>query len=175
MRVARDCNVPTATEIPAPAIAAPSTSMRVLAAEDNPAFQSMLRTLLRKWGYEAVMAQNGYEALQVLESGDVPRLAVLDWMMPGIDGVEKCRRVRKVCAFPLTTSANQEPYIYIVLLTARTESQDLVDGMDAGADDYLTKPFNAQELRVRIRAGRRILELQDALRRQATHDGLPAC
>ena len=100
MRVARDCNVPTATEIPAPAIAAPSTSMRVLAAEDNPAFQSMLRTLLRKWGYEAVMAQNGYEALQVLESGDVPRLAVLDWMMPGIDGVrsaagsERCARFR---------------------------------------------------------------------------------
>jgi two-component system, cell cycle response regulator len=137
--------------------------MRILAAEDNPVFQSMLRTLLRKWGYDAVIAQNGNEAWHILESENAPRLAILDWMMPGMDGVQVCRRVR---------SANREPYIYIVLLTARTEAQDLVEGMEAGADDYLTKPFNAQELRVRIRAGHRILDLQDALRRQATHDGL---
>jgi two-component system cell cycle response regulator len=151
------------TDILAQTAATPETPMRVLAAEDNPVFQSMLRTLLKKWGYEAVMAQNGTEALQILQSEDAPRLAVLDWMMPGMDGVQICRRVR---------SANREPYIYILLLTARTESQDLVEGMDAGADDYLTKPFNAQELRVRIRAGHRILNLQDALRLQATHDGL---
>jgi DNA-binding response OmpR family regulator len=80
-----------------------------------------------------------------------------------MDGVQVCRKVR---------SANREPYIYIVLLTARTDAEDLVEGMEAGAHDYLTKPFNAQELRVRIRAGHRILDLQDALRRQATHDGL---
>ena len=91
-------------------------------------------------------------------------------MMPGMDGVEICRRIR---------SANREPYIYILLLTARTESHDLIEGMDAGADDYLTKPFNAHELRVRLHAGRRILDLQEellkareALREQATHDGL---
>jgi diguanylate cyclase (GGDEF)-like protein len=144
--------------------AAPSPDqMRVLAAEDNPVFQSMLRTLLRKWGYDAVLARDGNEAWHALESEDGPRLAVLDWMMPGMDGVEICRRVR---------SLSRESYIYILLLTARTESQDLVEGMDAGADDYLTKPFNAQELRVRLRAGRRILDLQDALRRQATYDGL---
>ena len=137
--------------------------MRILAAEDNPVFQSMLRTLLKKWGYEAILARDGNEAWQALESEDAPRLAVLDWMMPGMDGVQVCRRVR---------SLNREPYIYILLLTARTDSQDLVEGMDAGADDYLTKPFNAHELRVRLRAGRRILDLQDALRRQATHDGL---
>jgi two-component system, cell cycle response regulator len=137
--------------------------MRVLAAEDNPVFQSMLRTMLTKWGYQAVIARDGNEAWQVLESADAPRLAVLDWMMPGLDGVEICRRLRAL---------QREPYIYILLLTARTESQDLIEGMDAGADDYLTKPFNAHELRVRIRAGRRILDLQDALRRQATHDGL---
>jgi diguanylate cyclase (GGDEF)-like protein len=137
--------------------------MRVLAAEDNPVFQSMLRTMLTKWGYQAVMARDGNEAWHILESPDAPRLAVLDWMMPGLDGVEICRRVR---------SLRREPYIYILLLTARTESQDLIEGMDAGADDYLTKPFNAHELRVRIRAGRRILDLQDALRQQATHDGL---
>ena len=144
--------------------------MRVLAAEDNPVFQSMLRTMLTKWGYQAVIARNGTEAWRVLESADAPRLAVLDWMMPGMDGVEICRRIR---------SANREPYIYILLLTARTESQDLIEGMDAGADDYLTKPFNAHELRVRLHAGRRILDLQEellkareALREQATHDGL---
>lgn len=137
--------------------------MRVLAAEDNPVFQSMLRSMLVKWGYQAVMARDGLEAWKILESGESPRLAVLDWMMPGLDGVEICRRLR---------SLRREPYVYILLLTARTESQDLVEGMDAGADDYLTKPFNAHELRVRIRAGRRILDLQDALRQQATHDGL---
>ena len=151
------------TDLVAQSAAIPAPSMRILAAEDNPVFQSMLRTLLRKWGYDAVMAHNGNEALQILEGTDAPRLAVLDWMMPGVDGVQICRRVR---------STHPDPYIYILLLTARTESHDLVEGMDAGADDYLTKPFNAQELRVRIRAGRRILDLQDALHRQATHDGL---
>jgi two-component system cell cycle response regulator len=144
--------------------------MRVLAAEDNPVFQAMLKTMLTRWGYQAVMARNGTEAYRVLEGNDAPRLAVLDWMMPGMDGVEICRHVR---------SSNREPYVYILLLTARTEAQDLIEGMDAGADDYLTKPFNAQELRVRLRAGHRILNLQEelvrtreALRQQATHDGL---
>ena len=144
--------------------------MKVLAAEDNPVFQSMLRALLTKWGYDVVAARDGIEAWRILESAAAPRLAILDWMMPGVDGVELCRRVR---------AAGREPYIYILLLTARTESQDLVEGMEAGADDYLTKPFNAQELRVRLRAGHRILDLQEelvaareALRDQATHDGL---
>jgi diguanylate cyclase (GGDEF)-like protein len=159
----RDLIVQRASDIFTQTVTTDDTPMRVLAAEDNPVFQSMLRTLLRKWGYDAVIAQNGNEAWQILESEDAPRLAVLDWMMPGMDGVQICRKVR---------SANREPYIYIVLLTARADSQDLVEGMDAGADDYLTKPFNAQELRVRIRAGRRILDLHGALRRQATHDGL---
>ena len=143
---------------------------RVLAAEDNPVFQSMLRTMLTKWGYEPVVARDGAEAWQILQSPESPRLAILDWMMPGMDGVEVCRKVR---------AADREPYIYILLLTARTESQDLVEGMEAGADDYLTKPFNAHELRVRLRAGSRILDLQEellvareALREQATHDSL---
>jgi diguanylate cyclase (GGDEF)-like protein len=144
--------------------------MRVLAAEDNPVFQSMLKSMLTRWGYQAVIARSGTEAWRILESENAPRLAILDWMMPGMDGVEICRRIR---------SSNREPYIYILLLTARTESEDLIEGMDAGADDYLTKPFNAHELRVRLHAGRRILNLQEellqareALRVQATHDGL---
>ena len=153
-----------------PAAIAASPPKRVLAAEDNPVFQSMLRSMLTKWGYQAVIVRDGVEAWHLLQSPDAPRLAVLDWMMPGMDGVEVCRRVR---------AADLEPYVYILLLTARTESQDLVEGMDAGADDYLTKPFNAHELRVRLRAGSRILDLQEelmaareALREQATHDSL---
>jgi len=144
--------------------------MQVLVAEDNPVFQAMLRSMLTKWGYDVTLARDGNEAWALLQPDGAPRLAILDWMMPGMDGVELCRRVR---------SAGREPYQYILLLTARTDSEDLVEGMDAGADDYLTKPFKAEELRVRLRAGRRIVDLQkellaarEALRDQATYDGL---
>lgn len=144
--------------------------IKVLAAEDNPVFQSMLSSMLTKWGYQPVIAHDGNEAWRALEAPDGPRLAILDWMMPGLNGVDICRGVR---------AAGREPYVYILLLTARTDAQDLIEGMDAGADDYVTKPFQAHELRVRLRAGRRILELQEellaareALRLQATHDGL---
>jgi len=148
----------------------PEDHFRVLAAEDNPVFQTMLRTMLTKWGYDVVMARDGTEAWEILQRDNAPRLALLDWMMPGMDGVELCRRVR---------ASTREPYIYILLLTARTESHYLVEGMEAGADDYLTKPINSHELRVRLRAGERILQLQEqlvrareALRDQAMHDGL---
>jgi two-component system, cell cycle response regulator len=144
--------------------------MKVLAAEDNPVSLTTLRGMLTKWGYQAVTASNGNDALRALEASDGPSLAILDWMMPGIDGVEVCRRVRE---------AGREPYVYMLLLTGRRESEDVVEGMDAGADDYLTKPFKAHELRVRLRAGQRVLDLQrqlvaarEALREQAMHDGL---
>ncbi len=144
--------------------------IRALVAEDNPVFQSVLFSMLTRWGYDTVVAQDGNEAWEILQSSNPPRLAVLDWVMPGIDGVEICRRIR---------AAGNEPYVYILLLTARTDSKDLVEGMEAGADDYVTKPFNLHELRVRLRAGRRILELQDELlrareelRERATHDSL---
>jgi len=144
--------------------------VKILAAEDSPVFQTMLRSILSKWGYEVVIAKDGTEALEILEGKDAPQLAILDWMMPGADGPEVCRRVR---------AARREPYTYILLLTARTDSEDRVEGIDAGADDYLTKPFNAAELRARLRAGQRILELQqqlvmarEALRQEATHDSL---
>src|ERR1700732_429679 len=121
--------------------------MKILAAEDNPVFQSMLRSMLTKWGYEVILASDGNQAWSALQEECPPRLAILDWMMPGLDGVEVCRRLR---------AANREPYVYVLLLTARTDSQDLVEGLDAGADDYLTKPFNAPELRARFGAGRRL-------------------
>ena len=130
----------------------------------------MLGTMLTRWGYEATVVGDGDRAWAELRSDDPPRLAILDWMMPGMDGVEVCRRVR---------SAGREPYIYILLLTARTESDDLVEAINAGADDYLTKPLKVMELRARLRAGRRIVDLQqellmarETLREQATHDGL---
>jgi diguanylate cyclase (GGDEF)-like protein len=144
--------------------------MTVLAAEDNPVFQSMLVNMLTKWGYRPVIARDGNEAWEALQQPDGPQLAILDWMMPGLNGLDICRGVR---------AAAREPYVYLLLLTARTDSQDLVAGMEAGADDYITKPFQAHELRVRLRAGRRIVDLQqqllaarEALRDQATHDGL---
>jgi two-component system, cell cycle response regulator len=130
----------------------------------------MLRAMLTKGGYDAVLAHDGNEAWKLLQDENPPRMAILDWMMPGMDGVELCRRIRAMA---------REPYIYILLLTSRTEAQDLIEGMEAGADDYLTKPFNTHELRVRLRAGMRILDLQEelllareALREQATHDAL---
>jgi two-component system cell cycle response regulator len=161
---------PSSIQNLAAAVAEAQTPLKVLVAEDNPVFQSMLRSMLSRWGYDVVMAHNGLEAWKLLELPEAPRLAVLDWMMPGLDGVEVCRRLR---------TAGREPYTYIVLLTARTDAGDLVEGMDAGADDYLTKPLKAHELRVRLRAGRRIIELQEqlleaheALRVQAAHDDL---
>jgi diguanylate cyclase (GGDEF)-like protein len=144
--------------------------LKVLIAEDNTGFRTVLERMLKKWGYEVIMASNGSDALGALQSADPPRLAILDWMMPGMDGVEVCRRVRE---------QNREPYIYILLLTAKDTSEELVEGMEAGADDYLRKPVDTHELRVRLRAGRRIVDLQEevvlareALRQQATRDPL---
>lgn len=144
--------------------------MRVLVADGDPAVQKSLRELLLDWGYEAVVAEDGDQATALLQSDQCPRLAVLDWASAGIDGVELCRQVR---------ASSRSQYIYILLLTARTQSQDIVMGMEAGADDYITKPFNPAELRARLWAGRRILQLQEqlvqareALREQATRDGL---
>src|SRR5579864_223913 len=147
-----------------------SAALMSLIAEDYPGFRLAVERLLKKWGYDAIAAVNGKEALEILIGDDPPRLAILDWMMPGLDGVEICRRVRE---------QNREPYIYILLLTARDTPEELVEGMEAGADDYLRKPVNSHELRVRLRAGRRILDLQEELmcareilRRQATLDPL---
>lgn len=144
--------------------------MRVLVAEDNPVIAKTLLHLLAKWGYETAAVRDGREAWQSLTGEDGPRLAILDWMMPGMDGLEVCRRVR---------AYQRERYVYLLLLTSKSDAGDLVAGMDAGADDYVTKPFNTRELRVRLRAGRRIVELQqelesahEALRQKATHDGL---
>jgi diguanylate cyclase (GGDEF)-like protein len=144
--------------------------MKILVADDDPVFLRELEALLVKWHYEVVAAADGLEAWQALGDEGAPRLAILDWMMPGKDGLEICREMRQT---------PQEPYTYILLLTARGEKRDVVAGLEAGADDYLTKPFDAAELRARLRAGRRILALQeallsarDALRFRSAHDPL---
>jgi len=144
--------------------------MRILIAEDDPAFRQLLEDILVTWGYDVVVARDGNEAWQVLMSKDAPQLAILDWKMPGMEGIELCRKVRKDA---------RENYTYIILLTSQQRDEDLVIGMEAGADDYIIKPFKHNELKVRLRAGRRIIELQnellaarEILKEKAAHDPL---
>ncbi len=144
--------------------------MKILVADDSNVSRHLLSSMVKKWGYEVVSASDGTQAWEVLRQPDAPRLAVLDWMMPGLTGPQVCEMVRQ---------KGGDAYIYILLLTGRTQKEDVIEGMTAGADDYVVKPFDQQELRVRLRAGRRIVELQDellsareALRKQATHDTL---
>jgi two-component system NtrC family sensor kinase len=128
--------------------------MRILIAEDEPVSRRLLEAKLLKWGYDVIVTCDGDEAWEALRAEDAPRLAILDWMMPGVDGVEICGRMRREA---------REPYTYIILLTALHSDEDLVTGMEAGADDYITKPFKANELKVRLRAGKRIIDLQNDL------------
>jgi len=147
------------------------SAMPVLVAEDDAVYRCLLQNLLRRASFEVITVPNGIEALSRAESLNAPRLLILDWVMPGLDGPEVCRRLR---------SANRaQPYQYILLLTSKDAKADTVTGLEAGADDYLTKPFDSQELLARLRAGTRILELQDRLiatQKQleyiATHDFL---
>ncbi len=150
--------------------AAENEGCAILIAEDDAVFRRVLEAWLGKWGYAVTVTSDGQQAWEILQQEDAPKLAVLDWMMPVMDGTELCRKVR---------AQGATPYRYLLLLTAKTEKQDLIAGLEAGADDYLSKPFDSNELRARLRVGRRILDLQDqlikaqdALRFQATHDSL---
>ena len=137
--------------------------MRILIAEDEQVARLKLEAILGKWGYDVVTACDGAEALRMLQRDDAPSLAILDWLMPGLDGIEVCRKLRE---------SGGASYIYLIMLTGKDEKQDIVAGMEAGADDYLRKPFYPEELRARVRAGERIITLQEALRIQASHDAL---
>jgi sigma-B regulation protein RsbU (phosphoserine phosphatase) len=128
--------------------------MKVLIAEDDRVSLCVLQATLEKHGHEVVAAADGREAWEVLQRPDAPRLAILDWMMPELDGTEICRRVRALdCPEPP----------YLILLTARVRKEDVVTGLESGADDYVTKPFDRQELLSRIRVGERVLGLQASL------------
>jgi phosphoserine phosphatase RsbU/P len=125
---------------------------RILIAEDDPVSSEILSTCLRKWGYDTVVTHDGHEAMTVMRSTDAPSLAVLDWMMPGMDGVEVCRRLRSV-----------NKAVYVILLTSLGTKENILQALEAGADDYLIKPFDTFALQTRIQVGLRIIGLQRTL------------
>jgi two-component system, cell cycle response regulator len=144
--------------------------MRILIAEDDCVSRRVLESMLRNWGHTVVVTCDGNEAWQRLQEEDAPKLVILDWMMPGMDGIDVCRKVRNL---------QSEIRPHIILLSSLQQVKDLVKGINAGADDYITKPFEPEELKVRIQAGGRIIDLQMeslaaklALRYQANHDPL---
>jgi DNA-binding response OmpR family regulator len=114
----------------------------------------LLEATLAKWGYEVVVTTDGLQALEVLSQPDAPSLAILDWMMPGLDGAQVCVKARELAG---------ERLLYMILLTAKGRKEDIVEGLTAGADDYVIKPFDRSELKARINAGERILRLQAEL------------
>src|SRR5260221_11110218 len=152
--------------------------MKILIAEDDSVSRRLLQAALAKWGYEVVVTSDGQQAWEALQQAPPPSLLILDWLMPGMDGLEICRKVR---ALPAYRSA------YIILLTGRTSKEDVISGLDAGADDYVTKPFDPGELRARVSVGVRVAQLQlklaervyeveDALAKVKTLSGmLPIC
>jgi two-component system cell cycle response regulator len=143
--------------------------MRILIADDDPISRRLLEGTLVRLGHDVVAVADGHAALMAVLAPGGPPLAILDWMMPNADGLEVCRRVR----------AEGAHYVYVILLTSRDRREDRMAGLDAGADDFLTKPLDAVELRARLRSGERVvtlqqrlLDIQDALRHEATHDHL---
>jgi len=135
---------------------------RVLVADDEPSTRLLIRRHLEQWGYKVLPVPDGEAALDQLEAvEDAPRLAILDWDMPQLDGVEVCKALRAL-------QKGGAPRTYVIVLTGRAEPNCLIEAMEQGADDYLTKPFNKEELRVRVMAGMRVLELEDALRAKNT-------
>lgn len=146
--------------------------MKILIADDDSMSRMLLQRTLERAGYEVIAAEDGRQAADQLCPANGPRLALLDWVMPELDGPSVCREVRK---------RKEQSYVYMVLLTSKESKEDVVAGLESGADDYLTKPFDPEELKARLRTGLRILDLEDRLveareemRFQATHDGLTA-
>jgi diguanylate cyclase (GGDEF)-like protein len=145
--------------------------MKILLAEDSSFYRRMITDHLKEWGFELTCARNGNEAWRALTRQDAPRLVLLDWVLPDLEGIELCRRLR--------SRSDGEQYTYTVLLTAKTAQEEMLQAMDAGADDFLAKPFDPLELKARLLVGKRILELQEklvsansALHFAATHDFL---
>jgi len=144
---------------------------RILLVEDSPVYQRLISGHLRRWGFDVIALTDGLEAWTVLQQPHSPKLALMDWVMPKMDGTEVCRRLRGQGA-----SAS---YVYTILLTAKDNREDLLRAMEAGADDYLVKPFDELELKAKLMVGKRILALQEelisareAMRHSATHDSL---
>ena len=133
------------------------TGKRILIAEDHSVSRHLLERNLNNWGFEVITAQDGEEAAQKLEADDAPAIAILDWMMPKLDGLEVCRRIR---------SQPGRPYIYLILLTARGQKDEVAAGLESGADDYVIKPFDPDEMKARLKVGQRVVELERKLAKQ---------
>ncbi len=128
--------------------------MKILIAEDDYTSRLMLQVILEKWKYKVVTAENGIEAWDLLQANEQPQIAILDWEMPEMDGLEVCQKARAL---------DRENPIYIIMLTGRNTTNDIVYGLDAGADDYITKPFDENELRARVRVAERMVRIQESL------------
>src|SRR5882762_8379017 len=145
--------------------------MQALVVDDSAVYRKLIGDHLRSWGFGVTLAETGSEAWRILEQPDSPKLVLLDWVLPDLDGIELCQRIRQAGA--------SGPYVYVILLTSKEGRQNMLDAMQAGADDYLVKPFDELELKARLLVGKRILDLQEELvsaresmRRAATHDNL---
>jgi two-component system, cell cycle response regulator len=145
--------------------------MQILVVEDSAVYRKLIGDHLQSWNFGVTLAETGSEAWQILEQPDAPKLVLLDWVLPDLDGIELCQRIRK--------AGSSGPYVYVILLTSNEGRQNMLDAMTAGADDYLVKPFDELELRARLLVGKRILDLQEELvsaresmRHAATHDSL---
>jgi two-component system cell cycle response regulator len=144
--------------------------MQILVVDDSAIYRQLLTNHLQDWNFPFTVAKDGSEAWDILQRPDCPKLVLLDWVMPGIDGIDLCRRIR---------AATEKPYSYVILLTGKDDKKDLVEAMEAGADDYLVKPFDERELKARLLVGKRMIGLheelvsaRDSMRYAATHDAL---
>jgi two-component system, cell cycle response regulator len=145
--------------------------MQVLVVEDSAVYRKLISDHLREWSFDVTVAEDGGQASAILEKTDSPKLVLLDWVLPDIEGIELCQQIRE--------AGSSRPYVYVILLTSKDGRQDMLHAMKAGADDYLVKPFDELELKARLMVGKRILDLQDelvqareAMRHSATHDSL---
>lgn len=137
--------------------------MKVLVADDDEITRCLVSGLVEDWGYTPLPAEDGSRAQEILASADAPEIAILDWMMPGMDGLDVCRTLRREPG---------APYVYTVMLTARADRNHAIAALEAGADDYVAKPFDPTELKVRLGTGRRVMEMTHSLRLQGAHDSL---
>jgi two-component system chemotaxis response regulator CheY len=137
--------------------------VKVLIVEDDPVSRRLLEVFLVKWGYDVKSTRNGIEAWQLLHEPKAPSLVISDWMMPGMDGLELCRKIRDM---------ERPEYTYFIIITAKEKTEDVVEGLEAGADDYLVKPFDQEELKYRVKIGERIIQLERRILQLATIDSL---
>ncbi|HWO33611.1 MAG TPA: diguanylate cyclase [Candidatus Acidoferrum sp.] len=145
--------------------------MKVLIVDDSPIYRKLIRDRLQAWGFESTEVESGSKAWETLQRPDCPKLVLLDWVLPDLDGIELCQRIRNASA--------SRPYVYVILLTGKDGRANMLKAMEAGVDDYLAKPFDESELKARLLVGKRILELQqelisarESMRHAATHDFL---